>query len=242
MQQQAQRTAPKTILIIDNDKAFLKGKSELLEMVGYNVLTATTTAEAREIIQDQRPDLVLLDVRLIDDNEPKDESGLGFAYYLRDHGIPSIIITAYSTPEIARQTLGSDDHDRPLALDFLGKTESNKKLIQTIEKALENAQTQQEKSEEPPLGSSWAIYKEAILSTSSLFVSLLSFFDFLFRKKYATLAISAFSALIFIIFSFALLLKDTSEHQKLAEIKKITLMAILITLLCFLLLAVYLFW
>ena len=137
MQQQPQAIAQKTILMIDNNEEFLKGKSELLEIAGFNVLTASTTAEARDIIQGQRPDLVLLDVRLINDDEPRDESGLGFAYYLRDHGIPCIILTAYPTPEIARQTLQSNDYHGPLALDLLGKKESNAKLLRSIERALE---------------------------------------------------------------------------------------------------------
>ncbi len=149
MQQQTQRTAPKTILMIDNDEDFLATKSEILRTEGYNVLTATTTAEAREIIQDQRPDLVLLDVRLIDDNEPKDESGLGFAYYLRDHGIPCIILTAYLTPGVVRQTLKSDDQQGPLALDFLGKEESNAELLRSIEKALEVSIPQRTKTNIP---------------------------------------------------------------------------------------------
>lgn len=139
MQQQTQTTAKKTILLIDNDKAFLEGKSEILEIAGYNVLTASTTAEAREIIQDQYPNLVLLDIRLINDDEPRDESGLGFAYYLHNQGIPFIIVTGYPALGIARQTLLSDDLHGPLAIDFLGKDESNEKLLQSIERALMKA-------------------------------------------------------------------------------------------------------
>src|SRR5262245_26952928 len=59
-----------------------------LELEGYEVLEASTGAEALNYIYAQRPDLVILDIQLPDDN------GLRIVRLLREHSsLPVIILT-----------------------------------------------------------------------------------------------------------------------------------------------------
>jgi CheY-like chemotaxis protein len=52
----------KRILIVDDEPDVLKLTSLRLEKVGYETLTAVNAQEALEIIQNKKPDLVLLDI------------------------------------------------------------------------------------------------------------------------------------------------------------------------------------
>jgi CheY-like chemotaxis protein len=58
-------SAPKTILIVDDNEVHRYALSRVLKARGVEVLLATNGAEAREIIK-QDPDLVLMDIHLPD--------------------------------------------------------------------------------------------------------------------------------------------------------------------------------
>jgi putative two-component system response regulator len=56
--------APQTILLVDDEPSILKTVSLRLTHEGYQVLTAASGEEGLRIAQEQRPDLVLLDIML----------------------------------------------------------------------------------------------------------------------------------------------------------------------------------
>jgi CheY-like chemotaxis protein len=55
-------TAPKKILVIDDNKVVLTAMSLLLRAKGYRVMVAETGADAISILRRDKPDLILLDL------------------------------------------------------------------------------------------------------------------------------------------------------------------------------------
>ena len=54
------------ILIVDDDPDMLFASTRIVESAGYEVLTAATAGQCMEIVKNNRPDLILLDVVLPD--------------------------------------------------------------------------------------------------------------------------------------------------------------------------------
>ncbi len=95
---------PKTILIVDDEQIIRDFFSGTL--VGYRLLTAVSGEEALEMIKNDRPDLVLLDLKM---------PGIGGIESLKrikkmDKTIAVIIMTGYGTPEIKKQVLRLGAH------------------------------------------------------------------------------------------------------------------------------------
>lgn len=55
---------PKSILVIDDDPDFLDFCTIVLESAGYRVYTATNTQSGMQAMQEQCPDLVIVDVMM----------------------------------------------------------------------------------------------------------------------------------------------------------------------------------
>ena len=53
-----------TLLLVDDDLAILEGVADLLELHGYNIVTATDGAEALRAMHEQAPDLVISDIMM----------------------------------------------------------------------------------------------------------------------------------------------------------------------------------
>ena len=84
----------KTVLVVEDDPASTKLFHEALEVFGYNVLHAKDGMEGWRIAHEQRPDLILMDIRL------PGVSGLEVTKWLKDDetlkSIPIIAITAFA--------------------------------------------------------------------------------------------------------------------------------------------------
>jgi CheY-like chemotaxis protein len=65
------RRATPTILVVEDDEPLRVALSDLLEEEGYHVLSARDGEQAIALMRDERPSLVLLDVRMpnVDGNE-----------------------------------------------------------------------------------------------------------------------------------------------------------------------------
>jgi two-component system nitrogen regulation response regulator GlnG len=96
------------VLIVDDDKLTRWSVSRILGRAGYQVREAGSLTEGEAALERQRPDLILLDIRLPD--------GDGFALLkavrLGHPDLPVIMMTAHASPETeqAALALGARGH------------------------------------------------------------------------------------------------------------------------------------
>ncbi|MGQ9601043.1 MAG: TRADD-N-associated membrane domain-containing protein [Anaerolineae bacterium] len=127
--------AKATILFADNDSDFLKTRSEFLEQEGYLVIPAADPTEARRKLEVGRIDLVIVDIRLVNDDDEKDTSGLTLAKEVA-RTVPKIILTGFPSYEYVRDALRPQLDGLPAAVDFVAKQEGPEALLRTVRKAL----------------------------------------------------------------------------------------------------------
>lgn len=124
------------ILLADNDPDFLNTRRQFLESAGYSITLAHDESEARRQLRENTEiDLAILDIRLIDDNDNKDLSGLDIARE-EAHRTPKIILTSFSTVDGARLALKSLADGVPPAVEFVDKHDGPQALFAAIRYAL----------------------------------------------------------------------------------------------------------
>ena len=124
------------ILFIDNVPDFLNTRKEFLEDKGYEVLPACSPEEAKRILRTTHVDLAIIDIRLRDDKDELDRSGLELARKM-DPAIPKLFLTAFPEDwQLVREALKPDERGFPLALDFLAKREGPEVMLSAVEFAL----------------------------------------------------------------------------------------------------------
>jgi len=128
-----------TILIADNNKSFLKAFGDFLINNGYRIITAKDPDRARAILEKGNIDLAILDIRLLNDKDDLDKSGIELAKN-SSREIPKIMLTGFPSWELVRESLGADIEGLPPAVDFLSKNEVGKPLLLSIEWALHQPQ------------------------------------------------------------------------------------------------------
>ena len=121
----------RTILFADNDPDFLETRKESLEKAGYRVITATNPTEAKEALEQEQVDAAILDIRLKDDQDDRDMSGLTLAKGTAPT-IPKIILTAFPSYEKVREALGPGYEGKAAAVDFIAKQEGPEALLQAL--------------------------------------------------------------------------------------------------------------
>jgi two-component system OmpR family response regulator len=108
-------TASATILVVDDEPSITDAVSTALRYEGYATSTAVSAHEARRVVADSPPDLILLDVMMPGTN------GFTFARDLRSTGsdIPIIFLTAKTTTEekLTGLDLGDDYITKPFRLE-----------------------------------------------------------------------------------------------------------------------------
>jgi two-component system response regulator AtoC len=121
--------AAKKILIIDDDRLIRWSLRQKLEGWAHNVIEAESGESGLRLIQDETPDLVLLDMKL------PDGRGTDFLEEIRRTwtDLPVIMITAYGVIEDVVLAM------RRGAYDFVTKPFDDPKLQSTIQHALEAA-------------------------------------------------------------------------------------------------------
>ncbi len=128
--------AKTAILFADNDPDFLNTRTEFLENAGYRVLKAYTLKQARQLLTEAHVHLAILDIRMVDDDDEKDTSGLTLARDPTYRSAPKIILTNFPTYQDVRAALGPVVDGLPPAVDFLAKREGPEAMIQAVERAL----------------------------------------------------------------------------------------------------------
>ena len=93
-----------TIMLVEDDPSLGQLLAEELEMDGYAVERAATVQEARGLLQQQRPALIVSDLRL-----PDGDGMQVLAFQQAEHpGIPFIVITAFGTVDQAVEALKAE--------------------------------------------------------------------------------------------------------------------------------------
>ena len=81
------------ILVVDDEEHIRYLYTEELSEAGYEVITADSGHKLLEKIEDERPDLILLDIKMVDYN------GLDLLQDIRNkfYDLPVVLCTAYDT-------------------------------------------------------------------------------------------------------------------------------------------------
>jgi len=101
-------STPPRILIVDNDEGSANIYKELLELWGYRPIVAKGNGQAllqdaKEKAKSHRCQLALVDLRLIDDLDDEDTSGLELAKQIKP--TTTIIISGFGTIQLAVESI-----------------------------------------------------------------------------------------------------------------------------------------
>jgi DNA-binding NtrC family response regulator len=122
------------VLIVDDEPDMVENVARILRHVGYRCLRVTEAERALALLESERPDLLITDLRMpgID--------GMDLLHAARglDPPVPVIVITAFATVESAVTAIKQG------AFDFLPKTFSVDQLVVVVERALRQRALQRE--------------------------------------------------------------------------------------------------
>lgn len=123
-----------SILIVDDYPPLCDSLGESLRMRNYEISVAHNSAAALKALQESPKDLILLDIRL------GDEDGVSLLpkFLETDPNIAVIVITGYGTVETAVETIKHG------AFDYLQKPIKTEKLLKTVENALRISRLEKE--------------------------------------------------------------------------------------------------
>jgi DNA-binding NtrC family response regulator len=119
------------ILIIDDDIAVRTSLLLLLKSTGHEVTAADNPAEAKRMINDSNPDLIILDLNFSIDTSGKE--GMSLLRHIREvaPSLPVILITGWASIELAVQGMKSG------ANDFINKPWNNDHVLQSVKTLLD---------------------------------------------------------------------------------------------------------
>lgn len=117
------------IAIIDDDPDIVDASSLVLQSKGYDVLTAYNPTDGYKIVTEQNPDLIILDVMMI---EPDDGFFLAQKFRKMNIDTPILMYTSVS------KTLGMEFGTSEIVPvdDFVEKPVSPETLLDKVEKLL----------------------------------------------------------------------------------------------------------
>lgn len=132
------------LLLADNDPDYRRSLRSLLELENYTVVEAATVEEAIHQLNTGQPDAALVDLRLNNDSDTYDFSGLEVAKETVSKKIPCLIITAFATVEITRIALRSLG-TKPLAVDIIPKSSGPQAVLDAIKVGLNSIDDEETK-------------------------------------------------------------------------------------------------
>jgi DNA-binding response OmpR family regulator len=121
----------RNLLLADNSPDYRHSLRGFLELENYRVEEAESVAEAKRKIQAMPLDIALIDLRLTDDLDNDDISGLEVAKAAVEEGIPCLMITAFPSVETTRLALRSRGAE-PLAEDYVPKANGPQAVLDAI--------------------------------------------------------------------------------------------------------------
>ena len=125
-----------TLLLADNNTQFRQSRTKHLEKAGHKVLTAKNSSEAERILVNEHVDLAILDIRLDEERNQKDYSGLRLARTFAPF-VPKIIMTAFydeTAPEVADLSV---KRELPMVAHFINKKDGAETLLFAVRETLD---------------------------------------------------------------------------------------------------------
>src|SRR3990170_1335404 len=112
------------ILVVDDEKLVRVALQQYFERQGYPVMVAEDAAEADQMVSQEQPQAVLLDVRL------PDRSGMDLLQQWKQAGVPAVVVMMTADPKLddvkAAIKMGAYDFvSKPLDFDELSITLAN---------------------------------------------------------------------------------------------------------------------
>lgn len=110
---------PKRILLIDDDAFIIRMLSLVLEVSGYQILSAKNGKEAMNILAGQAVDMIILDLMM------PEMDGIAFLHWLRKEAnitLPTLVLTGMTTADTESQVLAAGATDlihKPIKKDDL---------------------------------------------------------------------------------------------------------------------------
>jgi DNA-binding response OmpR family regulator len=123
------------ILIVDNDRLYSSGCKEFLESCGFHVYEAYSVANARALLNNLWLHLVIVDVRLTNDNDPKDKSGLELAKEIAPT-LPTLILTRYPDIDDVRSAMKATVAGKSAVYDYIEKKKPLYELLSSIKELI----------------------------------------------------------------------------------------------------------
>jgi DNA-binding response OmpR family regulator len=129
------------VLLVDNSADYRHSLRGLLDLEDYEVEEAGSVTGAKEKLLDRDFDLALVDLRMTEDEDDYDFSGLEVARLASEQGIPCIVITAFPSIQATRLALRSRGVE-PLAVDLIPKADGPQSILDTIRLVLQRHEEQ----------------------------------------------------------------------------------------------------
>ena len=122
------------ILIVDDEEHIRLLYSEELTEAGYEVITAESGHKLLERIEEEKPDLVILDIKMVDYN------GLDLLQDIRNrfYNLPVILCTAYDTFKEDMKSIAADFY----VIKSFDLTELKNKIALALEATVPAAQSE----------------------------------------------------------------------------------------------------
>lgn len=125
---------PQKILLADNRDSYRETCAEFLQLRGYQVAGVSSPEACWQALETDPPHLALLDLRMRDEDDENDWSGLTLAKTLPAH-LPRIILTAFPTWIITREALTPTTDGPPPVTFLLSKLEGLEVLADYVARA-----------------------------------------------------------------------------------------------------------
>jgi two-component system, OmpR family, alkaline phosphatase synthesis response regulator PhoP len=136
------------LLLADNLAEYRRSVRGFLVLEAFTIDEAGTPEEAIEMLERREYNLVLVDLRMVDDNDRDDMSGLEVAQFAHACGIPCIIVTAFPTVELARTALRARGVIH--AQDLIPKKDGPQALIDSISRTLREQEERESRIDPTP--------------------------------------------------------------------------------------------
>lgn len=121
------------VLMADNDPFFLATRSRYLEQAGHTVVRANNPQEAEAVLRQVYVHAAVMDIRLTDDDDDADTSGLQLVTHPDFRRIPKLVVTGFGSFSQANQALVPDADGLPGAYGYLQKTDPPETMIHKVE-------------------------------------------------------------------------------------------------------------